>query len=150
MEQVAETLGVAPGTVGSRLHRALRALRAALEDEERTRHQTRTAAGGGQMNDERLLGKVGSWLKDTDTAHPDAERITARAMARCRRSASGAAGGRCRRSTAGVSRGPRRAPPLFSALKFVAAGLIIGLFGGFLLAGSLTTQPADERPSGSD
>jgi RNA polymerase sigma-70 factor (ECF subfamily) len=34
MEQVAETLGVAPGTVGSRLHRALRALRAALEAED--------------------------------------------------------------------------------------------------------------------
>ena len=34
MEQVAEALGVAPGTVGSRLHRALRALRAALEADE--------------------------------------------------------------------------------------------------------------------
>ena len=34
MEQVAETLGVAPGTVGSRLHRALRALRAALEADD--------------------------------------------------------------------------------------------------------------------
>ena len=34
MEQVAEVLGVAPGTVGSRLHRALRALRAALEAED--------------------------------------------------------------------------------------------------------------------
>ncbi|MEA2026527.1 MAG: sigma-70 family RNA polymerase sigma factor [Chloroflexota bacterium] len=33
MEQVAEALGIAPGTVGSRLHRALRALRAALEAE---------------------------------------------------------------------------------------------------------------------
>ena len=37
MEQVADALGVAPGTVGSRLHRALRALRAALEaDDPRT------------------------------------------------------------------------------------------------------------------
>jgi RNA polymerase sigma factor (sigma-70 family) len=35
MEQVAETLGVAPGTVGSRLHRALQALRAALEKDAR-------------------------------------------------------------------------------------------------------------------
>jgi RNA polymerase sigma-70 factor (ECF subfamily) len=34
MEQVAEALGVAPGTVGSRLHRALRALRAAIESDE--------------------------------------------------------------------------------------------------------------------
>ena len=34
MEQGAEALGVAPGTVGSRLHRALRALRAALEADD--------------------------------------------------------------------------------------------------------------------
>ncbi len=36
MEQVAETLGVAPGTVGSRLSRAISALRAALEADSRT------------------------------------------------------------------------------------------------------------------
>jgi RNA polymerase sigma factor (sigma-70 family) len=41
MEQVAETLGVAPGTVGSRLHRALRALRAALEAEDSPATKTR-------------------------------------------------------------------------------------------------------------
>lgn len=35
MEQVAETLGVAPGTVGSRLSRAIGALRAALEADAR-------------------------------------------------------------------------------------------------------------------
>jgi RNA polymerase sigma-70 factor, ECF subfamily len=35
MEQVAETLGVAPGTVGSRLSRAISALRAALEADSR-------------------------------------------------------------------------------------------------------------------
>jgi RNA polymerase sigma-70 factor (ECF subfamily) len=40
MEQVAEALGVAPGTVGSRLHRALRALRAALEADDP--HATRS------------------------------------------------------------------------------------------------------------
>ena len=36
MEQVAETLGIAPGTVGSRLSRALESLRAALEADART------------------------------------------------------------------------------------------------------------------
>jgi RNA polymerase sigma-70 factor (ECF subfamily) len=36
MERVAETLGVAPGTVGSRLSRASSALRAALEADSRT------------------------------------------------------------------------------------------------------------------
>ena len=35
MEQVAETLGISPGTVGSRLSRAVEALRAALEAESR-------------------------------------------------------------------------------------------------------------------
>jgi RNA polymerase sigma-70 factor (ECF subfamily) len=36
MEQVAETLGIAPGTVGSRLSRALMSLRAALEADSRS------------------------------------------------------------------------------------------------------------------
>jgi RNA polymerase sigma-70 factor (ECF subfamily) len=36
MELVAETLGIAPGTVGSRLSRAINALRAALEADSRT------------------------------------------------------------------------------------------------------------------
>lgn len=36
MEQVAEALGIAPGTVGSRLSRAIGALRAALEADART------------------------------------------------------------------------------------------------------------------
>ena len=36
MEQVAETLGISPGTVGSRLSRAVAALRAALEAESRS------------------------------------------------------------------------------------------------------------------
>ena len=34
------------------------------------------------MNDEQLLRNLGSWLKDSDAAHPDAERITAQAMSR--------------------------------------------------------------------
>ncbi len=36
MDEVAEVLGVAPGTVGSRLHRALEAMRAALASEARS------------------------------------------------------------------------------------------------------------------
>lgn len=35
-------------------------------------------------------------------------------------------------------------PSLFSATKFAVAGVIVALFGGFLLAGLLTTQPSDE------
>ena len=33
---------------------------------------------------------------------------------------------------------------MFSALKFVVAGVIVALFGGFLLAGVLTTPQGDE------
>ena len=33
---------------------------------------------------------------------------------------------------------------MFSALKFVAAGVIVALFGGFLLAGILTTPQGDD------
>jgi len=33
---------------------------------------------------------------------------------------------------------------MFNALKYVAAGVIVALFGGFLLAGMFTTQPVDE------
>ena len=34
----------------------------------------------------------------------------------------------------------------FSALRFVAAAAIVALFGGFLLAGVLSTQPDGEAP----
>ena len=37
-----------------------------------------------------------------------------------------------------------RGSTMFSAVKFVAAGAIVALFGGFLLAGVLTTQQGDE------
>ena len=37
-----------------------------------------------------------------------------------------------------------RFPSMFSAAKFVVAGAIVALFGGFLLAGILTTQQGDE------
>ena len=34
---------------------------------------------------------------------------------------------------------------MFSATKFVVAGAIVALFGGFLLSGVLTQQPSDDR-----
>ena len=34
---------------------------------------------------------------------------------------------------------------MFSATKFVVAGAIVALFGGFLLSGVLTQQPSDEQ-----
>jgi len=38
-----------------------------------------------------------------------------------------------------------RLQSMFSATKFVVAGAIVALFGGFLVAGFLTTQPSDDR-----
>ena len=98
------------------------------------------------MNDERLLGKVGSWLKDTDASHPDAERITARAMTQI---PTVRQRGRWWPLPIRSARPPESQPvpapgsTMFSALKFVTAGVIVGLFGGFLLAGALTTPQED-------
>jgi hypothetical protein len=38
---------------------------------------------------------------------------------------------------------------MFSATKFVVAGALLALFGGFLLSGVLTQQPSDDRPQPS-
>jgi hypothetical protein len=43
-----------------------------------------------------------------------------------------------------ASRSLRWGFSMFSVVKFIAAGAIVALFGGFLLAGILTTQPGDE------
>lgn len=103
------------------------------------------------MNDEQLLDEVGSWLKETDAAHPDTERITEQAMAQV---------------PAVRQRGrwwplpfldrhrelepvPGSSSPLSSALKLVAAGIIVGLFGGFLLAGLLVAPTGEQAdPAG--
>jgi hypothetical protein len=44
----------------------------------------------------------------------------------------------------------RRFQIMFSATKFVVAGAIVALFGGFLLAGALTTQPSDDRSAAQE
>jgi hypothetical protein len=99
------------------------------------------------MNDERLLGKVGSWLKDTDNAQPDAERITARAMAQVPQVRQRSRWWPLPILDRGGQPAPASRSTAFSALKFVTAGLIVGLLGGFLLAGALTTQPVDQAPA---
>jgi hypothetical protein len=95
------------------------------------------------MNDEQLLQDLGSWLKDTDTARPDAERITARAMTQVpqvrQRGRWWPLPALDRESRPALASGSA----LFSALRFVTAGIIIGLFGGFLLAGVLITPQGD-------
>lgn len=98
------------------------------------------------MNDERLLDKVGSWLKDTDTVHPDVERITARAMSQVPQVRQRGRWWPLPIGSAlppGSQPAPASGSTVFSALKFVSAGVIVGLFGGFLLAGVLTTQQGD-------
>jgi hypothetical protein len=42
---------------------------------------------------------------------------------------------------------PARGFTMFSALKFIAAGVIVALFGGFLLAGILTTPSEEMAPA---
>jgi len=117
------------------------------------------------MNDERLLRDLGSWLKDTDAAHPDVERITARAMSEVPQvrqrgrwwplpTLDGLTGRRSRAPRAiasaipaGSRPVPTPGPTVFSALRLVTAGVIVGLVGGFLFAGVLITPQADEIPA---
>ena len=99
------------------------------------------------MNDEQLLGKVGSWLKDTDTARPDVERITERAMSQVPQVRQRGRWWPLPMFDDGSQ--PERASgsTVFSACKFVTAGVIVGLLGGFLLAGILVTPQAEEAPA---
>lgn len=99
------------------------------------------------MNDEQLLRDLGSWLKDTDTAHPDAERITARAMSQVPQVRQRGRWWPLPALDRGSPPAPASGSTVFSALRFVAAGIIIGLFGGFLLASVLTTPPMEQAPA---
>jgi len=99
------------------------------------------------MNDEQLLRDLGSWLEDTDAAHPDAERITARAMTQVPQVRQRGRWWPLPALDRGSPPAPASGSTVFSALRFVAAGVIIGLFGGFLLAGVLTAPPVDRAPA---
>jgi hypothetical protein len=99
------------------------------------------------MNDERLLHDLGSWLKDTDTARPDAERITARAMSQVPQVRQRGRWWPLPALDRGSPPAPASGSTVFSALRFVAAGIIIGLFGGFLLASILSPPHADRAPA---
>ena len=50
-------------------------------------------------------------------------------------------------SVTAASRSQRWGFTMFSAVKFIAAGVIVALFGGFLLAGVLTTPDGDVLPA---
>ncbi len=47
-------------------------------------------------------------------------------------------------STIATTTARQRLQPMLNATGFVAAGVVVTLFGGFLLAGTLLTQPSDE------
>jgi hypothetical protein len=100
------------------------------------------------MNDQQLGLLIESWLKDFDSPPGDVGRSTAQiesllpqmrqrshwwSLSSFERLSAPVAG----RSSAGGS-------SMFSALKFVAAAVIVALFGGFLLAGILTAPQDDE------
>ena len=114
------------------------------------------------MNDARMRYLLEAWFRERETTPPNATTaVSTGSWSTCHRPASKVAGGRSRRSTARgdvPSPGPARVPTpatngltpargftMFSALKFTAAAVIVALFGGFLLAGVLTTpQEGDE------
>jgi hypothetical protein len=99
------------------------------------------------MNDDQLLGKVGSWLEDTDTAQPDVERITARAMDQVPQVRQRGRWWPLPVFDRWSQPGSATSSPVFSALKLVAAGLIVGVFGGILLAGLLAPREGALEPA---
>ncbi|MGD8487348.1 MAG: hypothetical protein PVH07_11995 [Chloroflexota bacterium] len=114
------------------------------------------------MTDERQSGLLfESWLKGTDPTPPDASRSVARVMDKVPqvrqrgrwwplpafdRPVSTFPGWELAPAPIPATNGrqPARGFTMLSAVKFVVAGVIVSLFGGFLLAGILTTPQGDE------
>ncbi len=99
------------------------------------------------MSDQQLGVLIDAWLKDTDSPPSDVGRSTAQIESRLPRTRQ-----RTRRwplhpldylPTSKAGRSPAGGFSMFSAVKFVAAGAIAALFGGFVLASVLTTQQGD-------
>jgi len=112
------------------------------------------------MNDDRLTTALGSFYKGTTPTPPDPELGLERVMTRVRKTRQRGRWWPLPAFDRPVSTFPSRelAPALipatngrtrprgstmFSALKFITAGVIVALFGGFLLAGVLTTPNDD-------
>ncbi len=100
------------------------------------------------MNDQLLGPLVESWLKDSDSPPSDVGRSTAQIESRLPRTRQWSRWWPVpyleRLSAPATGRTPPGGSSMFSAVKFIAAAVIVALFGGFLLSGVLTTQQDDE------
>ncbi len=116
------------------------------------------------MTDERLAPVVTSWLKGSDSRAADPSETVRRAMGRVHETrqvgrwwppsffdrlsvrAIGVPSRELAPAPIPATNGPTpvRGSTMFSAPKFIAAGVIVALVGGFLLAGVLTTQQGEE------
>lgn len=102
------------------------------------------------MSDQQLGLLIDAWLRDTDSAPSDVGRSTAEIESRLPRTRQ--------RSRwwplhpldylpTPIADPPLGGSSMFSAVKIVAASTIVALFGGFLLAGVLTTQDDGDVPA---
>ena len=116
------------------------------------------------MNDQQMQSLLDAWYRDREIPRPKVQASVAEVMASVPRTRQR---GRCwplpafeRPVSAFPTRElapvpipatigptPARGFTMFSALKFVAAAVIVALFGGFLLAGLLTTPRNDVLPA---
>ena len=102
------------------------------------------------MNDEQMQPLLEVWLRDRDEAPRDTTSGIARVMGKVPEVRQRSRWwllpvlDRPAPIPATSGRQPARGFTLFSALKFIAATAIVALFGGFLLAGVLTTEQGDE------
>ena len=99
------------------------------------------------MNDEQMQPLLEVWLREREVPRPSVQTGVTSVMADVPRTRQQ---GRwwplptlSHRAPIPATDGPKpaRGFTMFSALKFVAAGVIVALFGGFLLIGILSTQP---------
>jgi len=97
------------------------------------------------------LGPIlGPWFKSMDTPPPDAQDCARQVMARVPQIHQRGPWwplptlDRPAPVPTTIGPAPARGFTVFSALKFVVAGVIVALFGGFLLTGILNTQQSDE------
>lgn len=118
-------------------------------------------------SDRDVTAMTSSWLRETVDALPASEtffehwldqlpavdqhrgrrRLLGRRIARADTSGPPDAANRATLITSGIGRTPSvrgRTRPMFSAARFVVAGVVLALFGSVLLGGVLTQQPVDE------
>ena len=114
------------------------------------------------MSDEQMQPLLEAWFRDREATPHDMRHSASRIMARVPqvrqrgrwwplpsldRPLSTLPGQKLAQAPIPVTSGrqPARGFTMFSALKFIAASVIVALFGGFLMMGVLTTQPSEDQ-----